>query len=335
MIGLAHGSRHTEGAAAIERLTAAVAGPRRPARHAFLDLAAPDLETSPPSWRRPATAGPWWCRCCSPWPSTPPSTCPRPYAPPPSPPGSSSRWPTSSAPGTTSLPCCYRPGRRRGRAGASVLLYAVGLVQLRRQPGGGRAGRPAGAPIFCGSGVAPRGRRGRSGRPFATCAREACRDAGPELPEPVAILPLFLADGLLLDPARTLPPAAAGPWSSRWGSGPPDSSKSAYRAVLRSHIGFSVAIRGARRAALPADGPVRGLRGQDRRVRPGPGRRQPRVRRGRADRPAHLRRGDLRPAWQQMFDDPELELALASIVHGDQRFDYRDPLRAGEWCRPP
>ena len=36
------------------------------------------------------------------------------------------------------------------------------------------------------------------------------------------------------------------------------------------------------------------------------------------------------PAWQQMFDDPELELALASIVHGDQRFDYRDPLRAGD-----
>ena len=36
------------------------------------------------------------------------------------------------------------------------------------------------------------------------------------------------------------------------------------------------------------------------------------------------------PAWQQMFDDPELELTLASIVHGDQRFDYRDPLRAGD-----
>jgi acyl dehydratase len=36
------------------------------------------------------------------------------------------------------------------------------------------------------------------------------------------------------------------------------------------------------------------------------------------------------PAWQQMFDDPELELDLASIVHGDQRFDYRDPLRAGD-----
>ena len=36
------------------------------------------------------------------------------------------------------------------------------------------------------------------------------------------------------------------------------------------------------------------------------------------------------PAWQQMFDDPELELALAAIVHADQRFDYRDPVRAGD-----
>ena len=35
-------------------------------------------------------------------------------------------------------------------------------------------------------------------------------------------------------------------------------------------------------------------------------------------------------AWQQLFADPELELDLASIVHGDQRFDYRDPLRAGD-----
>jgi acyl dehydratase len=36
------------------------------------------------------------------------------------------------------------------------------------------------------------------------------------------------------------------------------------------------------------------------------------------------------PAWQQMFDDPDLELALPKIVHGDQRFDYRAPLEAGD-----
>jgi acyl dehydratase len=39
------------------------------------------------------------------------------------------------------------------------------------------------------------------------------------------------------------------------------------------------------------------------------------------------------PAWQQMFDDPELELALRQIVHGDQRFDYTAPLRAGDVVR--
>ena len=36
------------------------------------------------------------------------------------------------------------------------------------------------------------------------------------------------------------------------------------------------------------------------------------------------------PAWQQMFDDPELELALRQIVHGDQRFEYTAPLRSGD-----
>ncbi len=36
------------------------------------------------------------------------------------------------------------------------------------------------------------------------------------------------------------------------------------------------------------------------------------------------------PAWELMFDDPELELTLARIVHGDQRFSYARPLRAGD-----
>ena len=36
------------------------------------------------------------------------------------------------------------------------------------------------------------------------------------------------------------------------------------------------------------------------------------------------------PAWESMFDDPELGLALRRIVHGDQRFTYHRPLRAGD-----
>ena len=35
-------------------------------------------------------------------------------------------------------------------------------------------------------------------------------------------------------------------------------------------------------------------------------------------------------AWDSMFDDPELGLALRRIVHGDQRFTYQRPLRPGD-----
>jgi acyl dehydratase len=36
------------------------------------------------------------------------------------------------------------------------------------------------------------------------------------------------------------------------------------------------------------------------------------------------------PAWQVMFDDPELGLALHRIVHAEQRFAYDRPLRVGD-----
>ncbi len=35
-------------------------------------------------------------------------------------------------------------------------------------------------------------------------------------------------------------------------------------------------------------------------------------------------------AWEPMFADPELEIALNRVVHGDQRFTYERPLRAGD-----
>jgi acyl dehydratase len=35
-------------------------------------------------------------------------------------------------------------------------------------------------------------------------------------------------------------------------------------------------------------------------------------------------------AWDSMFDDPELGLALRRVVHGDQRFRYERPLRPGD-----
>ena len=38
-------------------------------------------------------------------------------------------------------------------------------------------------------------------------------------------------------------------------------------------------------------------------------------------------------AWQAMFDDPELGLALRRIVHGEQRFTFQRPLRVGDRVR--
>ena len=35
-------------------------------------------------------------------------------------------------------------------------------------------------------------------------------------------------------------------------------------------------------------------------------------------------------AWEAMFADPELDLALRRIVHGDQRYTFRRHLRAGD-----
>jgi N-terminal half of MaoC dehydratase len=36
------------------------------------------------------------------------------------------------------------------------------------------------------------------------------------------------------------------------------------------------------------------------------------------------------PAWNQLFSDPELELSLERIVHGDQRFTFLRPFQAGD-----
>jgi acyl dehydratase len=38
-------------------------------------------------------------------------------------------------------------------------------------------------------------------------------------------------------------------------------------------------------------------------------------------------------AWESMFNDSELDIALRRIVHGDQRFSYERPLRAGDRVR--
>ncbi|MDO5533715.1 MAG: MaoC family dehydratase N-terminal domain-containing protein [Propionibacteriaceae bacterium] len=35
-------------------------------------------------------------------------------------------------------------------------------------------------------------------------------------------------------------------------------------------------------------------------------------------------------AWEALFADPELDISLSRLIHGDQRFDIVRPLRAGD-----
>lgn len=59
-----------------------------------------------------------------------------------------------------------------------------------------------------------------------------------------------------------------------------------------------------------------------------------------ADNPAYSGENPIAPptfaavlaaaAWDPLFDDPELDLSLSRTVHGDQRFAWQRPLRAGD-----
>ena len=97
----------------------------------------------------------------------------------------------------------------------SVLLYAVGSsnsaanmavfeLAARLERSRSFSGVPGGRPPGGSKRFAP------TRAAFATCAPRPA-EVLDQLPEPVAILPLFLADGLLLDPARTL--AASRGWT--------------------------------------------------------------------------------------------------------------------------
>jgi sirohydrochlorin cobaltochelatase len=200
VIGLAHGSRHAAAAVAIERLMAAVDAPEHPARHAFLDLAAPDLNTVAAelaaSGHRRAVVVPLLFTVAF------HATVDVPQA-------------VQAAAHTAGIELEVAHILGTGddvvallvtaladagvRPGTSVLVYAVGssnsaanqaVVELAA-----RLSRRHSAPVQAA---------------FATCAPRPAEvlDA---LPEPVAILPLFLADGLLLDPARAL--AASHGWT--------------------------------------------------------------------------------------------------------------------------
>ena len=216
VIGLSHGSRHVAGAAAIERLMTAVDGPEHPARHAFLDLAEPDLNTVATelaaAGHRRAVVVPLLFTVAF------HATVDVPQA---------VRAAADSAGIELEVADILGTGDDIGAlllaaladagvtSGASVLLYAVGssnsaanlaVVDLAARLSRSRSfsGVPGGRPPERTTRSAP------VRAAFATCAPRPA-DVLDALPEPVTILPLFLADGLLLDPARTL--AAGRGWT--------------------------------------------------------------------------------------------------------------------------
>src|SRR5918997_1613799 len=160
VIGLAHGSRHARGTEAIERLMAAVGTAGHPARHAFLDLAAPDLSTVATELQVADILG------------------------------------TGDDVAALLLAALADAGVDPE---TSVLLYAVGSSNSAANM----------AVVELAAGLERR-RSAPLKAAFATCAPRPA-EVLDQLPEPVAILPLFLADGLLLDPARSL--AASHGWT--------------------------------------------------------------------------------------------------------------------------
>jgi sirohydrochlorin ferrochelatase len=209
LIGLAHGSRHAAGAEAVERLMAALDAPDRPARHAFLDLAAPDLDTVAAelaaAGHRRAVVVPLLFTVAF------HATVDVPQAVHAAAESAGVELEVADILGTgddVAAVLLTALADAGVAPGSSVLLYAVGssnsaanlaVVELAARLSRSRSfpGVPGGRPPALTTRSAP------VRAAFATCAPRPA-EVLEQLPEPVAILPLFLADGLLLDPARSL-----------------------------------------------------------------------------------------------------------------------------------
>lgn len=199
LIGLAHGSRYPGAVTAIQRLTGAVDAPEHPARYAFLDLAEPTLDTVAvelaAAGHRRAMVVPLLFTVAF------HATVDVPQAVRAAAVSAGIELEVANIIGTgDDVAAVLLAALAEAGVGsaASTLLYAVGSSN---------AGANAAV-----ADLAARIERQRS-RPvraaFATCAPRPA-EVLDQLGEPVAILPLFLADGLLLDAARTL--AAARGW---------------------------------------------------------------------------------------------------------------------------
>ena len=200
VIGLAHGSRHPGAAAAIRRLTDAVDGPDHPARYAFLDLAEPSLdavarELAAAGDRRAVVVPLLFTVAFH-------ATVDVPQAVHAAADSAGIELEVADILGTgddvaavllTALADAGVPPE------ASVLLYAVGS-----------SNPAANAAVDELGGRLEKRRPGTVRAAFATCEPRPA-EVVDRLGEPAAILPLFLADGLLLDPARALADAHGWP----------------------------------------------------------------------------------------------------------------------------
>ncbi|MCW2811701.1 MAG: sirohydrochlorin chelatase [Friedmanniella sp.] len=194
LVGLAHGSRHPRGAAAIERLmTGAGSAAGLDARPAYLDLAQPDLETVvrdlAAAGHRAAVVVPLLFT------SAFHATVDVPEAVQTAADAVGLELVVTDILGTGDDLAALLAGVLADAgvpSGTSVLLLAVG------------SSKPA-----ANAAVADLAQRLAEGREapvraaFGTCDPRAA-DVLPDLPGPVAVLPLFLSDGLLLDPVRRL-----------------------------------------------------------------------------------------------------------------------------------
>ena len=196
LIGLAHGSRHPAGSAAIEDLLAETA--RLGAvetQPAYLDLAEPDLDAAAgalaAAGHPPAVVVPLLFTAAFHATIDVPRGRTRRRG---QHPGSSSCWPTSSAPATTSSPCCAPPWPTPGSGRTPRCCCSRSAPPTRpptrRSPTWPTGWRP--------TGPRPVGRRS------ATCDPRPDDGRSPSWTSRSPIVPLFLADGLLLDPVRTL-----------------------------------------------------------------------------------------------------------------------------------
>ena len=221
---------------------------------------------------------------------------------------------------TTVSVLLFAVGSSKPEANEAVFDLAVRLAQGRRGPVRACFGT-------CAPGVADvTGRVARAGRDPAAVPRR-----GPAaLPRTRTRVPARLADGRTAGRARGRPGTAA--LRQRASELEPLAATSPKGSALHSPLAL-LSWPSRRRTLAAAIHPsiLTRFGGEDRRVRDSVGRRQPPISRRFADRSAHVRRCDLhRGHGTSCLATRSWNCRVERIVHGDQRFTFLRPFRAGD-----